>query len=207
MATNMLLLRFAVLFAILLYGHAFVLHHCHPTSSRQQGLQRNEILLSSSPSTPEFISVNDERDEESFTDKLLDRLGMNDTSPIVVEGYVTSKRSIGKHLAFLDLQVHHGGGQNLNDETNLCQALLRKDFYKGGFHHGYRRCLLKGTKYKLAGVAAPTKIPGNVVLMLHSMELLGLPRQAQHIQIILQQAVDGGIPFDEVVRACLAVDD
>ncbi len=208
MATNMLLLRFAVLFfASLLHGHAFILHHRHPASSRQQGLQRNEFLLSSSPSITECIPINEERDEESFTDKLLDRLGRNDTSPIVVEGYVTSKRSIGKHLAFLDLQVHHGGSQNVNDETNLCQALLRKDFYMGGFHEGYRRCLLKGTKFKLTGVAAPTRIPGNVVLMLHSMELLGLPRQAQHIQIILQQAVDGGIPFDEVVRTCSAVDD
>ena len=160
------------------------------------------MLRSSSSPSIDVPILNSETDQ-SFTDKLLDCLRRNDTSTIVVEGYVTSKRTIGKNLAFMDLQVHHqGGNPNINDETNLCQALLRKDVYNGGFHEGYRRCLLKGSKFRLQGVAAPTRIPGNVVLMLHSIELLALPRQAQHIQIILQHAVDGYIPFEEVVRAC-----
>lgn len=196
-------MRFAVFLACILYGYAFVLHHRHATSPRD-ALQRNELIFSSPSSITEYSPIQNEKDDESFTDKLLDRLRRNDTSPIVVEGYVTSKRTIGKHLAFLDFQVNHGGNDDINDETNLCQALLRKDVYNGGFHEGYRRCLLKGTKFRLKGVAAPTRIPGNVVLMLDSMEILGLPRQAQHIQIILQHAVDGCIPFGEIVRACSA---
>jgi 2-polyprenyl-3-methyl-5-hydroxy-6-metoxy-1,4-benzoquinol methylase len=201
MVTTKFLLRFAVFFGSL-YSHAFILHSRHRTS--RQGPQRNGLMASSSSSTNECVSITSGKDEESFTDKLLGRLRRNDTSPVVVEGYVTSKRSIGKNLAFLDFQVDHGGNQRTDDNHNLCQALLRKDIYTGNSYDGYRRCLLKGCKFRLTGVASPTKIPGNVVLMLHSMELLALPRQAQHIQIILQQAVDGGIPFKEAVRACSA---
>lgn len=163
------------------------------------------MLASLSPSINEKVLRNKREEEKSFTDELQDRLRRNDTSPIVVDGYVTSKRSIGKHLAFLDFQVDRGSNQKTDDDNhNLCQALLRKDVYTGDFHDGYRRCLLKGCKFRLTGVASPTRIPGNVVLMLHSVELLALPHQAQHIQIILQQAVDGSIPFNEAVQACSA---
>ena len=201
MAATKFLLRFAVFFGSL-YSHAFITHSRHRTS--RQGPQRKALLSSPSSSRNEYVSITSVDDEESFTDKLLGRLRRNDTTPIVVEGYVTSKRSIGKNLAFLDFQVDHGSNQRTDDNHNLCQALLRKDIYSGNSYNGYRRCLLKGCKFRLTGVASPTKIPGNVVLMLHSMELLALPRQAQHIQIILQQAIDGGIPFKEAVWACSA---
>ena len=145
----------------------------------------------------------------SFTEKLLNRLRQNDTSPIAVEGYVTSKRTIGKNLAFLDFQVDHGNihdngneSKYIDDDHNLCQVLLRKDIYQGRYYEGYRRCLLKGCKFKIEGYASATKIPGNVVLMLNSLELTALPRQSQHIQIILQQAKDGAIPFEDVMKAC-----
>ena len=145
--------------------------------------------------------------DESFTKKMLDRHRQNDTSTIIMEGYVTSKRSIGRKLAFIDFQVddHDNNDDNkceYKDENhNLCQALLRKDVYQGRYYEGYRRCLLKGCKFRIEGTVAPTKIPGNVVLMVNSMELLALPHQAQHIQIILQQAKDGAIPFEDVMRA------
>ena len=196
MPRKYLLLRVALLFGSICC-HAFLLN---PPTPPQRWPQ---VVLRSSSSPSIDVPILNSETDQSFTDKLLDCLRRNDTSTIVVEGYVTSKRTIGKNLAFLDLQVHHqGGNPNINDEANLCQALLRKDVYNGSFHEGYRRCLLKGSKFRLQGVAAPTRIPGNVVLMLHSIELLALPRQAQHIQIILQHAVDGCIPFDEVVRAC-----
>jgi 2-polyprenyl-3-methyl-5-hydroxy-6-metoxy-1,4-benzoquinol methylase len=128
----------------------------------------------------------------SFTEFLLDHLQRNDASPITVEGYVISKRSLGKQLVFCDFQTTQG---------DLCQTLLRLDYYTGDHFAGYKRCLLKGTKFQVTGIAAPTRNPGNVVLLIQSMELLSFPRQIQHIQIILNQGLEGAVPMEQVVRA------
>ncbi|MGK3744278.1 MAG: 2-polyprenyl-3-methyl-5-hydroxy-6-metoxy-1,4-benzoquinol methylase [Bacillariaceae sp.] len=196
MIWKLLLLGLVVFFGSL-YSHAFVVVKS-PSSFRGRG----------GPIASNGVVAND--GDVSFTEKLLNRLRQNDTSPIVVEGYVTSKRTIGKNLAFLDFQVDHGynndnGNEDskyIDDNHNLCQVLLRKDIYQGRYYEGYRRCLLKGCKFKIEGTASATKIPGNAVLMLNSLELTALPRQSQHIQIILQQAKDGAIPFEDVMKAC-----
>ena len=200
MMISKLLVWFIVLFGVLC-SHAFTVYR-YELSPRHVERQKHGLLSLSSSSTKEYIPSITEEDQNSFMEKLLVRLHQNDKSPVVVEGYVIAKRSIGKNLVFLDFQVDKKNDKIMGDDHHLCQALLRKDIFTGGFYEGYRRCLLKGCKFRLTGVASPTKIPGNVVLMLHSMELLALPRQPQHIQIILQQALDGAIPIKEVVQAC-----
>eukprot|EP00536_Pseudo-nitzschia_multiseries_P005665 jgi/Psemu1/285945/fgenesh1_pg.109_\ len=200
-----IVLRGVVFFGSLHIGsNAFAFQRCRPlTTEFRQSPESHRLLLSTIPYlSTDCESAKTSVDGESFTEILLGRLRRNDTSPVVVEGYVTSKRSIGKNLAFLDFQVDHEGSDDKDSDHNLCQALLRKDLYEGDFHAGYRRCLLKGCKFRLTGVASPTRIPGNVVLMLKSMELLALPRQSQHIQIVLEHAVDGAIPFKQVLLAC-----
>ena len=131
-------------------------------------------------------------DEGSFTDLLLDHLRRNDTSPITFQGYVISKRSLGKQLVFCDFQTNSG---------DLCQAMIRQEYFTGQNFAGYKRCLLRGTKLRVTGIASPTRNPGNVVLLVQSIQLLGLPRQTQHIQIILLQAKEGAIPIEEVTQA------
>jgi hypothetical protein len=170
-------LLFAIFF-VGFYCHGFVLH--------------NPVLQQSSLSqrrTTVFLAA---ENFASFTERLSDCLRRNDTTPIDVEGYVTSKRSFGK-LVFVDFQTVGG---------DLCQAMLRKEYYVGQHYDGYRKCLLKGSKFKLFGVAAPTRNPGNVVLLLQSIDLLALPRQVQHIQIILDLVKKGAVPLEQVARAC-----
>jgi SAM-dependent methyltransferase len=135
---------------------------------------------------------------DSFEERLLDYLTRNDTTSITVEGYVTSKRSLGKQLAFADFQLS-SQDQHPHD---ICQGMLRKEYFVGDNYAGYRKCLMKGTKLKLVGKASPTRNPGNAVLLIQSMELMGLPRQVQHIQIILSQCKDGRVPTSEVASAC-----
>ncbi|VEU38526.1 unnamed protein product [Pseudo-nitzschia multistriata] len=207
MAAIKLLLAVTGIFSgVYIYSDAFIFHHRHRAGLRlqQQRTTHADRLppATATALTTECESTMDAAERKSFTEKLLGRLHRNDTTPVVVEGYVTSKRTIGKNLAFLDFQVDHDGSGEKDSDHNLCQALLRSDIYDGPCHDGYRRCLLKGCKFRLTGVASSTRIPGNVVLMLTSMELLALPHQSQHIQIVLKLATEGDLPFDEVVRAC-----
>eukprot|EP00980_Cylindrotheca_fusiformis_P029446 scaffold23476_cov125-Cylindrotheca_fusiformis.AAC.14 len=168
---------------------AFHITHCFDVA--KYGVFRISSLRSST-------SVDDQTYiRNSFEQKLLDRLRRNDTtSPIVAEGYVIAKRSLGKHLVFVDFEIRQDG------KPDLCQAMIRKEYFTGEGLGGYRRCLLKGTKLKVVGTASPTRNPGNSVLLLQSIELLGLPRQSQHIHIILNQCMEGMIPMDEVANAC-----
>jgi hypothetical protein len=141
------------------------------------------------------------RKKNDFTNILADYVARNDTSSIPVEGYVIAKRSLGKQLIFVDFQTTTG---------DLCQAMLRDDSFfvgQGGekeydYKDGFKRCLVKGTKLKVTGIAIPTRNPGNNVLLLQSMQLTGLPRQLQHIQIILRLGlVERTIPMEQLTLA------
>lgn len=187
-----------ILLACFYYCHAFIIRHpCH--TRKIQGTE-NRLTTRWQPvfcvSTVNIVneSTSDYGSCSSFTEFLLDHLQRNDTSPITVEGYVIAKRSLGKPLVFCDFQT--------NTQGDLCQALLRQDYYTGDHYAGYKRCLLKGTQFQVTGIAAPTGNPGNVVLLIQSMQLLAVPRQIQHIQIILNQALEGAIPMEQVVQAC-----
>ena len=126
-----------------------------------------------------------------FSQILKDHLSRNDTSLITVDCYVISRRKLGKQLAFVDFQTREDG--------DIVQALLRKEFFSDKDHHdGFRACLLKGTKVRVTGVASGTRIPGNTVLLIQAIELIAFPRQIQHIQIILQQALDKTVPFRQI---------
>ena len=89
----------------------------------------------------------------------------------------------------------------------LCQALLRHDIYvnNGGRNYkGYRKCLVRGCKYRIQGYPSCTNIPDNVVFTLTKLELLGLSRSQnpQHLQSILNQAcIYQTIPIQELLHA------
>jgi len=131
--------------------------------------------------------------KQLFSDTLKDRVHRNDTSSLIFEGYVTSKRSLGKNLIFADFET---------EEKDLCQAMIRQEFFTGENYEGYRKSLLKGTKMKINGIASPTRNPGNAVLLVNSIEILSLPRQHQHIQILLNLVREGKIPAREIASAC-----
>lgn len=131
----------------------------------------------------------------SISERLLNSLSNDDQEKIQFKGYVSSKRSFGNSLAFVDLVTH--------PELEICQALLRREFYEGPHYQGYRRCMLPGAHVLLEGAAAPTKNPGEAVLLIHNMRLLEVPRQPQHIRAILSVAAAGELPMEEIAEASL----
>lgn len=130
----------------------------------------------------------------SITQRLHDSLLATDGQETIrFEGYVCAKRSFGSALAFVDLVSH--------PELDVCQALLRKEFYEGSRYHGCRKSILPGALVSLEGKAVPTRNPGEAVLLIQNMRLLELPRQPQHIRAILSLAAAGELSMQEVAKA------
>ena len=127
-----------------------------------------------------------------LTDHLQACVAENDRSTITIEGYVTERRQIGRALVFVDF---------LSDQSGLCQALLRLDHYEGENYDGYRLSLITGSRFRITGRASSTRNPGEAVLIIQTLQLIGLPRQSQHIQKILTLAKEGRIPVKEVILA------
>jgi SAM-dependent methyltransferase len=131
----------------------------------------------------------------TITQQLHQSLESGDQEIIQFQGYVSSKRSFGNSLAFVDLISH--------PELDMCQALLRQEFYRGLHYQGYRKSMLPGTCIFLEGKAAPTRNPGEAVLLIHRMQILQLPRQPQHIRAIMSIVAAGELPLEEVAEASL----
>lgn len=136
----------------------------------------------------------------SITQRLHDSLLATDGQETIrFEGYVSAKRSFGNSLAFVDFVSY--------PELDVCQALLRKEFYEGSFYQGCRKSILPGARISLEGRAAPTKNPGEAVLLIQDMRLLESPRQPQHIQAILSLATTGELPMEDVAKASFLSED
>lgn len=182
-------IRYLVLLAFVFlswYGHlrgsdAFVLPRV------QKGQQSTTDLgLPALHST--FAGVN----TVSFEEVLVNHLTEKDDSLITVEGYVLSKRSLGKRLVFADFHII--------GYSDACQTMLRVEYYKHDFQAACK-LLLKGTKVRVTGRASPTRNPGNAVLLVDSIEFIGFPRQLQYIQILIQQYQQGLVPASNFQRA------
>lgn len=134
-------------------------------------------------------------DGPSITQQLHKSLANGDQEVIQFQGYVSSKRSFGNSLAFVDLVSY--------PELDTCQALLREEFYQGLHYQGYRKSMLRGACMFLEGKAAPTRNPGEAVLLIQRMQILQLPRQPQYIRAIMSMVASGELPLDEVAEASL----
>lgn len=145
-----------------------------------------------SPIAPPLNVGGTSRDECSFQDQLQECVARNDDSTIAVEGYVTASRKIGRALIFVDFLLDRGG---------ICQSLLRFEQYRGIEYDAYRLSLMPGTRFRVTGIASSTRNPGEAVLMIQTLQLIGLPRQSQHIQKILTLAKEGRLPTQDVVSA------
>lgn len=181
-------IQLVFLVAFIVFSDALqALYHLHNGRLSHESKVRSLATPNTSP--PALSSTSTTTIEET----LVDYLRRNDTTtPITVEGYVTSKRTLGKQLVFVDFEIA---------KNDICQAMLRQEYFSGDHYEGYKRCLLKGCKFKVTGTALPTRNPGNVVLLIQSLRLTGLPRQLQHLQIVLTQGQEGSVPLEEVASA------
>lgn len=143
---------------------------------------------------PLFLSAEQQHHQSIIiSDELHQKLRDGDTSPLSIDGYVLSKRSFGKALAFVDVVTA--------DNVLLFQAMLKKQEYRGSCYDGYRKSLLPGTLMRIEGVASPTRNPTEAVLLIQNMTLLQLPHQPQHINTILSLGSENEIPWNELVKS------
>jgi len=164
------------------------LHHRHKESARvpcpkNHSNGKDLLRLKSLVPTEQY---------PSFESVLWHHIRNEDETSISVEGYVLSKRSLGNGLVFADFYI--------STYPDVCQAMLRTDRFQEDFIAA-RKLLLKGTKVRLTGKATTTRIPGNVVLTIESLEFLGFPRDKQYIEMLIQQYQDGLIPKDRILEA------
>jgi hypothetical protein len=69
--------------------------------------------------------------------------------------------------------------------------------------------MVYGVQIQIIGPAAPTRNPGEALIQVHDIEILGLPQNPQHVRILLQQAAksanaDSGISLglcEQVAKA------
>jgi len=144
-------------------------------------------------------SVVDDEDNRLLTygisQELKGRLAKSDTSTVTIDGYVVSKRKLGNSLFFVDFCAH-------DRDLELFQVLIRRELFVGDHYDGYRKCLFTGCRMSLAGVASPTRNPGEAVLLVTSVRLVAVPRQPQHVRSILTLALQSELPLEEVAGAC-----
>jgi 2-polyprenyl-3-methyl-5-hydroxy-6-metoxy-1,4-benzoquinol methylase len=131
-------------------------------------------------------------------------LQANDTDTLVyVEGYVISKRGFGSSFCFVDVtDAHHG-----STEAPPVQVMLkRQDFSlennnNNNYFDGYMQSMLPGIRVGIVGVVAPSRNPGEALLLARRFEIRDLPRNPQHIRILLQAVHNGLLPLVEVAHA------
>ena len=112
-------------------------------------------------------------------DQVIQLVKQNDTSTFMVEGYVTAKRSLGAFFGFVDILQKDGGG--------LVQLMLkRQDYYRKEDLKGMLKAMNPGTHVRVKGIAAATRNPGEGVVLVHKIDLLGLPPNPQHVEILLR---------------------
>jgi SAM-dependent methyltransferase len=172
----------------------------HHSKNMHVGALSQLILLTRNPLRWQSLSCLEASRQSNFdglriTQQLHKSIADGDQEVIEFQGYVSSKRSFGNALAFVDLISY--------PELDTCQALLRQEFYLGLHYQGYRKSILSGACLYLEGNAAPTRNPGEAVLMIHRMQILQLPRQPQHIRAIISMVASGELPLEEVAEASL----
>jgi SAM-dependent methyltransferase len=137
------------------------------------------------------------------TSTLLELCSSNNTRIVQMEGYVTAKRGFGSSFCFLDLSERGW-------ERRPVQVMLKRQNYSPPMgadsdgnaptFDGIFRSMLPGTYASITGVASPTRNPGEAVLLCREVDLLGLPRNPQHIRVILECTAKGLLPIASVAR-------
>jgi len=152
---------------------------------------------------------------------------------IAVEGYVTHKRSFGSSLAFIDLVSRDRDNvvdvqKNFDNEDKnykdtgehlVLQALLKRQNYYHPTHcqeplttnspstfGALIKAINPGMKLSIIGEASQTRNPGEVVLLIQQVNIIGLSRDAQILKGLLSRIfiTDGqeeGLNLGEIATA------
>lgn len=135
---------------------------------------------------------------------------------VTVEGYVTAKRKLGPSFCFLDIAQ--------KDLDVPVQAKLKRQDYR--FRHaeddgddgrpqnkddafdGIFRAMVPGVRVSITGRVSPTRNPQEALVEARQIRILGMPRNPQHVRIILQETASGRLDVKSIARAtAMSIDE
>ena len=158
-------------------------------------------------------------------------------SPILLEGMVTKRRAIGKHLVFLDIvpldlpEIQQGRigskdkkrSSSIYDEIELItpvQAILRRDVWNGSMNENkdspdntissydvYHKIIQPGAHVQLNGHAGPSRNANEAVLFCQNAKFTLVNDNPQHVRNVLRFVKEGVLDFGEVLDALPCIDD
>jgi Methyltransferase domain len=135
---------------------------------------------------------------------------------VQVEGYVTAKRAFGSSFCFLDLiPVVQAQQQQQQAQEQPVQAMLKRQEFDGNnnnnnknsdlfYFDGYMKSIVPGIRIEIVGHVVPTRNAGEALLLIRQMRITAIPRNPQHVRILLQSVADHQLPALEMVQAIQA---
>ena len=178
--------------------------------------------LKTSPPSPLRAEPIQLRPDDSANDALCNLLNNDETrTQVILEGLVTKRRAIGRHLVFLDVlpldlpNVHEHNAKKVDDDIDLIemtpiQAIMRRDVWNDTdsnkncttpSYDVYHKIIQPGVHVALTGYAGPSRIANEAVLFSQSARYLLGNDNPQHLRNVLRFAKDGELSINEVIDA------
>jgi len=148
-------------------------------------------------------------------------------SLVMLEGLVSRRRAIGKHLVFLDIlpkdlpriDTTKRTKKAVYDDvisTPVVQAVMRRDFWdcaddinKTSSYDVYQKIIQPGVHVQLTGHAESSRNANEAVLFCHSAAYLLANDDPRHLRNVLRYAIEGFLDIDQVIDAlpCIGRED
>ncbi|KAL3767243.1 hypothetical protein ACHAW5_005254 [Stephanodiscus triporus] len=141
-------------------------------------------------------------------------------SLVMLEGLVSRRRSIGKHLVFLDIipmdlpkvDANNRTKKAVHDDvisTTVVQAVMRRDFWDNAddtnntlcSYDVYQKIIQPGVHVKLTGHAGPSRNANAALLFIHKMRYSLANDDPRHLRNVLRYSIEGALDINQVVNA------
>lgn len=132
------------------------------------------------------------------------------------EGYVVGHRQLGKSLAFVELgcrEEEHDKSYHREErdcarypvtvmlKRSNCNGEIRLDPCEESTHMSFQTLLrvmkMDGIRLRVLGKVGISLHSQTILLLVHDVQVVGLPRNRQHLQVLLQLVVDNQMEWNE----------
>ncbi|KAL7537831.1 hypothetical protein ACHAWF_005912 [Thalassiosira exigua] len=141
-------------------------------------------------------------------------------SLVRLDGLVSKRRAIGKHLVFLDVIPMNlpklTRSQKVNpydvvESMTPVQAIMRRDFWNNGTESSstydmYHKIIQPGVHCQLRGHAGPSRNANEAILFCHSAKYTLANDNPQHLRNVLRYVKEGDLDTNEVLGALPCID-
>lgn len=141
-------------------------------------------------------------------------------SLVMLEGLVSRRRAIGKHLVFLDIfpmdlprvDANKRTKKAVHDDlisTTVVQAVMRRDFWDNADDNNntlcsydvYQKIVQPGVHVQLTGHAGPSRNANEAILFIHKIRYSLANDDPRHLRNVLRYSIEGALDINQVVNA------